>query len=168
MTQLVRTKPWYREPWPWLLMAGPLLVVVASAVTLWMAVQSDDGLVVDDYYKRGLGINQVLSRDQAALKFGYRASLAWNADAGRMRAALMGAGELPVTLRLLIVHPTQPGMDQSVRLTRIAAGVYEAAAVAPRAGRWLVTLEDESRNWRLTGEWQVPQQMELQLAAKNP
>ncbi len=168
MTQWVKSKPWYREPWPWLLMAGPALVVVASAITLWMAVSSDDGLVVDDYYKRGLGINQTLSRDQAALKFGYRATLAWSADAGRMRVTLTGAAELPPALRLHLVHPTLPGMDQSARLARVDAGIYEAAAAAPRAGRWLVTLEDESRSWRLTGEWQVPQQRELRLAAKSP
>ena len=26
---------WYREPWPWLIMAGPLIVVIASMVTVW-------------------------------------------------------------------------------------------------------------------------------------
>lgn len=168
MVQLVKSKPWYSEPWPWLLMAGPALVVVASAVTLWLALKSDDGLVVDDYYKQGLGINQMLSRDHAALELGYRATLGWSVASGRMRVTLSGAGDLPSALRLRIVHPTRPGMDQVVRLARGGAGVYEAAAVAPPAGRWLVTLEDEAGNWRLTGEWRVPQQMELQLAAKNP
>ena len=159
--------PWYREPWPWLLMAGPALVVVASAITLWMAVASDDGLVVDDYYKRGLGINQTLSRDHAALEQGYRATLAWSADSGRMRVTLRGTAELPPALRLRIVHPTRPGMDQLARLARVDAGVYEGVSVAPRAGRWLVSLEDEDGSWRLTGEWQVPQQTQLQLAASS-
>ena len=30
-------KPWYREPWPWIMMAGPAAVVVAGAVTMWLA-----------------------------------------------------------------------------------------------------------------------------------
>lgn len=42
--------PWYREPWPWLLMAGPAVVVVAGFVTLWLAFNSDDGLVADDHH----------------------------------------------------------------------------------------------------------------------
>jgi hypothetical protein len=158
--------PWYREPWPWLLMAGPALAVMASAVTLWLALKSDDGLVVDDYYKQGLGINQILSRDQAALDGGYRATLAWRADSGRMRVVLAGA-VLPPALQIHISHPTRPGLDQLVRLPRVGAGVYEAAAVAPSAGRWLVTLEDEDRSWRLTGDWQVPLQTQLQLAARE-
>jgi len=161
------TKPWYREPWPWLLMAGPALVVVASMITLWLALKSDDGLVVDDYYKRGLAVNQTLTRDHTAVAHGYRADLAWNAASGRLRIVLSGAGTLPATLRLRIMHPTRGGMDQGVLLAATGAGTYESAIAAPRAGRWLVTLEDESRSWRLTGEWHVPQQPVLQLVARE-
>mgnify|MGYP000916835605 FL=1 len=46
-------KPWYREPWPWLLMSGPGLVVIAGVVTAWIAFSGADGLVADDYYKQG-------------------------------------------------------------------------------------------------------------------
>ena len=55
--------PWYREPWPWLLMAGPVTVIIAGGFTAWLAVTSSDGLVADDYYKQGLAINQTLERD---------------------------------------------------------------------------------------------------------
>ena len=58
-----RAQPWYREPWPWILMSGPAAVIVAGAVTTWMAFASADGLVADDYYKRGLAINAVLKRE---------------------------------------------------------------------------------------------------------
>ena len=53
--------PWYRDPWPWILMAGPAAVVVAGAITLWIAFASADGLVAGDYYKQGLAINQVIT-----------------------------------------------------------------------------------------------------------
>ena len=50
---------WYREPWPWILIAGPL---VGRDRRAWprrvIAVRSDDGMVADDYYKRGLLVNQ--------------------------------------------------------------------------------------------------------------
>ena len=38
-------KPWYREPWPWLLMAGPAIVVVAGVTTAVIAFRGADGLV---------------------------------------------------------------------------------------------------------------------------
>ena len=157
--------PWYREPWPWLLMAGPALVVVASMITLCLAIRSDDGLVVDDYYKQGLAVNQTLTRDRTALARGYKAELVWDAASSRVRVTLSGQQVLPPLLQLRIVHPTHAGLDQRVRLIAVGAGAYEAAIAAPRAGRWLVMLEDEGRSWRLTGEWRVPQQPVLQLTA---
>jgi len=66
-------RPWYREPWPWIIIAGPASAVVAGVALLWLAIDSNDGLVVDDYYKEGLAINQVIRRDQAAFDLRYRA-----------------------------------------------------------------------------------------------
>src|SRR5271167_4580860 len=61
----VHGRRWYREPWPWLLAAGPLVVVVASLTSAWIAVRSDDGIVAQDYYKQGLLINERLKRAAA-------------------------------------------------------------------------------------------------------
>jgi hypothetical protein len=41
-------KPWYRERWPWLLMSGPAAVLLAGAVTTWIAFASADGLEAED------------------------------------------------------------------------------------------------------------------------
>ncbi len=51
---------WYREPYVWLLIAIPACAVVAGFVTLALAIATDDGLVVDDYYWQGKQINRVL------------------------------------------------------------------------------------------------------------
>lgn len=37
-------------------MLGPFVVIVAAAITVYLAVISNDGLVDDDYYKQGLSI----------------------------------------------------------------------------------------------------------------
>ena len=29
-------QPWYKERWPWILMAGPAIVVVAGVTTAWI------------------------------------------------------------------------------------------------------------------------------------
>ena len=58
-------RPWYREPWPWILMSVPATAVVAGIITLWLAVSSADGLVAEDYYKQGLAINRVIEREEA-------------------------------------------------------------------------------------------------------
>ena len=86
--------PWYRDRWPWLLILGPAIVVVAGIATLVIAVRSDDGLVADDYYKRGLAINQVLERVERAASLGLSANVVVASD-GRAVVTLEGGGGDP-------------------------------------------------------------------------
>jgi len=81
-------KPWYRHPWPWLLMAGPFIVVVAGLVTAYLAVVSNDGLVDDDYYKQGLAVNQISARDQRAAALALQAEVMRGADGAQIRILL--------------------------------------------------------------------------------
>jgi len=61
-----KSSPWYREPWPWLLMSGPALVIAAGSVTMVFAFSGRDALVADDYYRQGIGINRTLEREAQA------------------------------------------------------------------------------------------------------
>lgn len=145
-------KPWHREPWPWLLMAGPALVIVAGFATLWLAINSDDGLVADDYYKRGLAINQTLSRGQAARDLGLSGEVGLSEEGGRVTLTMRDAQNLPDTLNLRLVHPTRAVADQALVLRRTAGAEYTATLSAPVAGRRVVLIEDPARQWRLSGE----------------
>ena len=42
------SKPWYRQPWVWFLIALPMTAVVGGLVTMYIAATTSDGLVVDD------------------------------------------------------------------------------------------------------------------------
>jgi hypothetical protein len=159
------SRPWYREPWPWLLMAGPAAVVVGGLFTAWLAVRSDDGLVAEDYYKQGLAINQVLARERAAAAYGLQARLELDPVGARVRLALSGKVPPERQLRLRFVHPTRAGADQLVTLEARADGVFEGAIAPLAEGRWLVTLEDAGRRWRLTGEFSVPAPQPVTLRA---
>ena len=142
------SRPWYREPWPWILMAAPAAAVVAGAATLWIAVSTADGLVADDYYKRGLAINRVLALEENARRLGVHAHA--EAYGGHLRVALSGAA--PEALFAQLVHATRAGFDQRLRLARAAPGVYEADLPPLAAGRWRVVLEDPRREWRVVQE----------------
>ena len=141
-------KPWYREPWPWILMAGPASVLAAGAVTIWLAVASADGLVADDYYRRGLAINQDLRLQQQAVRRGIEARV--KLARGVLRVSLSGAA--PEALFWQLVHATRPGFDQKLRLARVAPGVYEAQLLPLPPGRWRLLLEDPRREWKILQE----------------
>lgn len=157
-------QPWYKQRWPWLLMAGPLVVVIAGFYTAYLAVKSNDGLVADDYYKQGLAINQEMHRDQKAGELGIRAQV--------MRAGLqmrvMLAGEqlaLPTKLTLRLSHPTRAGMDQVIDLVPEGQGMFSGKLSTEISGRWHVVLEDPSGQWRVHGDWQADAVEPLQLGA---
>ena len=57
MSQNSRIKPWYKHVWPWVLMAGPIFVVIASVAMFFVAQQHATDLVTDDYYKDGKNID---------------------------------------------------------------------------------------------------------------
>jgi len=45
--------PWYRQFWPWFIIALPASAVVAGLYTFWLAVSNPDHLVIeDDEYQR--------------------------------------------------------------------------------------------------------------------
>lgn len=150
-------RPWYRHGWPWGLMAAPAAAIAMGAVMVVLALGSDDGLVVDDYYKRGLAINQVLARESRAAELGLAANLAFSPDRTRVRLVLAGAppGAAAVTLRL--VHPTRKGLDQAVVLERAGSNTLEGTLAPPADGRWHLVLEDGAGEWRLAGQWRTDQ-----------
>ena len=154
MTSAIESaQPWYRDRWPWLLISIPAISAVLGVAMLVLALQSDDGLVADDYYKQGLGINEVLDKKTHASELGLSAQLSINAERTGVRV-LMGEQSLPAARLLLrFVHPTRAGEDQSVILKPLGGSMYEGVLVPPAAGRWHVMLEDEAATWRLTGVW---------------
>jgi hypothetical protein len=163
-------KAWYREPWPWLLMLGPLVVVIAGLATAYLAVVSDDGLVVDDYYKEGLEINQRTARDQRAADLGIAAELVLGGGGDRVRV-LLQANEgvrMPDSLTLRIAHPTRPALDQTLSLRSEGGRVYGSLLQPLQGERWHVILEEGRQEWRLVGEWVVRPETVLQLQAARP
>ncbi len=144
--------PWYREPWPWLLMAGPATVLVAGAITTWMAFSTADGLVAQDYYKQGMAVNKVLAKEDAAARLGLSATVELAGD--RHRIAVILAGAEPGQISVRFAHSTRSGHDLALRLARVGPGRYEAAVPADLPpGRWNVNIEAPGGDWRLAGEW---------------
>jgi hypothetical protein len=169
ITMIEKSKPWYREPWPWLLMALPATAVVAGSFMFWLAVSTEDGLVEDDYYKKGLTINQTIERDQAAQALHIKAQLMVGDDPTHLRLMLQGgqSGTLPQQLRLKVLHPTRAGMDQVVVLTQRGEGYYEGGIKLLGAAKWRLILEDLDKHWRLTGIWHVPKDSSVALSSRG-
>ncbi len=166
MTLKNDNQPWYREPWPWILMAGPGIVIIGAVITIWLAVVSNDGLVTDDYYKQGMTVNQKLQRDHHAASLGLSADLMRSGNGIRLLINSSAGGDLPELLNIRLAHPTQSGFDQVVKMKLVGQGFYEGSLLADINGRWHVSIEDPAGKWRLQGDWRVDSEEPLRVTAK--
>lgn len=153
---IISSKPWFREPWPWLLASGPLLVVVASIVSAWIAIRSSDGLVSEDAYREGLAAEETLLRSEKASALGLVAHVRiTSATLAVTLSAKAPSFQPPAALRVMVSHPTRAGLDQTQLLPRNGAD-YSAGFRLPAAGHWLILIEDDEKNWRMMGSVVLP------------
>ena len=58
--------PWWKFGHMWMVVGGPAVVVMASFVTIYLAVTRPDPVISEDYYQQGIQINQQLDAKSAA------------------------------------------------------------------------------------------------------
>lgn len=61
------SQPWWKYGHVWMIIAGPVAVIVAGIVTTVIALDTADPLVAQDYYRRGIEINKELAAQGKAL-----------------------------------------------------------------------------------------------------
>jgi hypothetical protein len=59
-------QPWWKFGHVWLVVSGPAAVVMASFFTFYLAYHGSDPLVDENYYQKGMNINQQLEGAAAA------------------------------------------------------------------------------------------------------
>lgn len=150
MSPPTKQLPWYRQFWPWFLIALPGTVVVAALYTLFLANRYSDDLVIDDYYKEGLAINRQLDRQHTAETLGITATL--KLDNQQLDITVTGQIAAP-QLRLMLSHPMEASRDLTVPVKRTSPGHYRVQLPQPLPGRWHWTLDaGQGSPWRIDGE----------------
>jgi len=158
------TEPWYKQFWPWFLIALPLSVVIASIVTINIAIETDDGLVSDDYYKEGLAIHKDADSVAGAKALGIAGDVRYDADTGAVTLTLDEPLQGAVTmLSLEVVHPTRPEQDQTVQLAPLAEGRFAGRLEPLGPANWKLALRPPDRSWRVDGRLARPGSAEARL-----
>lgn len=160
MSQNNSAKPWYKHTWPWVLMAGPIFVVIASVAMFFVAQQHATDLVTDDYYKDGKHIDIQLHRDEEAVKRHIQVQVLISPGMNAAKVFVSGTFDDKQPLNLLLMHPTRKADDQTVALKQITSGStngraeYEAVfKTLPPTNHWYLRVEDAAGVWRVENKW---------------
>jgi len=146
-------RPWYRQFWPWFVIALPAAAVVASLFTVYIAMREAPVLVVDDYAKIGLATHRKMERDRLAAQMGLRAEL-FVTDSPASIEIELSASRGPVKtsgLTLSLFHPTLESGDKTIELAPVGQRFAGRLEKLPDQ-RMYVRIEPTDQSWRLIGE----------------
>ncbi|MCF5671329.1 hypothetical protein GIV48_10805 [Pseudomonas syringae] len=132
MPAATASSPWYKQLWPWIIIAILTCSVTLSLTMVTIAVNNPDNLVSDNYYEAGKGINRSLNREVLAQTLKLRARVHLDELTGEAEVRLSGNSG-PERLELNLISPTQPARDRRVFLTRSAS----------EPGRYVGQLQDK-------------------------
>lgn len=150
-------KPWYREPWAWLIV-GPLVFVVFLGIgLLTISIKYRDDVVRDDYYKEGKSVNNLFEAERNAKEQGISAKLILDSTENTLQLDLNQPVDSTDKIILLLSHPLKAEQDRTYVMRRVSLQGYEASIGAPLSGRWYLRVEARAESsspllWRLSGE----------------
>ena len=178
---------WKKEPWLFLFVGGPLIVVCASIVTGIIAWRGADPVVAADYYRQGLMINTDLHRDAKARELGLQAEIIFDAQSNTLQMQLQATKQLsralPETVQISIASADESlgAVNELVRrlpMSQTTAGNYvgnlgnknasdesKAKLRMNMSEAKLMHIKVETTEWRLTGDWFDPKQRSIHLVA---
>ncbi|MDZ7685081.1 MAG: FixH family protein [Gammaproteobacteria bacterium] len=118
---------WYRHPWVWVVFMIPFSAVAVGIVMLVTVAFHPDDLVVDDYYKQGMAINQRIGMDVAAGERDIRARSA-RLSSSRVEFHIENVTDPAVVMNLY--HVTDKGQDR--RIVLASEGSYTVRRIDRR------------------------------------
>jgi hypothetical protein len=168
MQMTEQSKPWHKHPLVWMMIAIPFSAVVMGVVMIWLALDTDDGLVADDYYKQGLEINDVISLDKKATELKLNAVIKFNIT-DKVINVTFDKGLLdnyPNTLELNFQHATHANSDVFVELNHGINDSYIGYLQQTLSeGIWYFEVSDD--DWKLNARSYVRAENVIQLQSEQ-
>ena len=151
--------PWYKQFWPWFIIALPAAAVVASLYTVTLAYRSSDSLVVSGEDGVDVIAERHIAAEKRAISLNLEARLNINRETGAVHVTLYGdeVKDWPTALELQFSHPTLAGLDQDVTLNAAIPDAdgrptWSGHLLDVPQGRWYLVLR-ASDDWRLNASW---------------
>lgn len=149
--KLEPSRPWYREPMVWLVIAIPLSSVLVGGSLAYQAIQAGSQVLPEPVRRVQKYHVADHDRDRRAALVDVHAIARIDPDSGALSLRIEGKTALPPRLRLKLWHATLAAEDQALDLVRAANGEYLGRLQRlPRLPMKLM-LEPEDESWLLRG-----------------
>lgn len=155
------SKPWYKQLWPWVLIAIPVITALKAVHTIVIMQQHSPDLVVDDYYKEGRAINMQLAKYREAALRNLEATILIAGNKAVVRFA--GNSVLQGEVHLDFYHPTLAARDFALDAQRSGELLYVAELPLSPTGKWQLVVSDASKEWKLRATLTLPATTEIKL-----
>ena len=146
-----------RNYWPWLLFSLPFSAVIFGVFMVFTTTFYPDDLVVDNYYKDGMAINQRLTMDELAGQMRVTATLI-SLSEDEIMLEVSNATDSAIEVNLY--HVTDRSLDRSFALIPESGSSYRAKGqnldVLSREGIWYIELLGLDDAWRLRKRVHTP------------
>jgi len=143
MNKAKRADGWW---YPWIFVAGFMVVFAVNGTMAYFAVSSWTGLETKDYFNQGTRFNDVLAQRAAQDALGWKIAFHYehtpaadNPRAGTFRLRFTDKNAQPIgglTIRAIAKRPIQEGYDQDLTFTYRGDGTYGANTTLPLPGLW--------------------------------
>ncbi len=155
-------KPWWKEPWPWIVIGLPGSMVVIGFALLGIAIRNGDDVVNPHPYERGLAVGGVILKAREARAMHLQGNL--RDEDGVLTLRVVPAVQ-DATVSLHLEHPFRASLDVDATMRRIGPGTYEAK-VPLQAVQY--SAQVQTANWSMSGRWQPGSTGLLQPGESQP
>ena len=144
------TRPWYKEPYVWMLIGIPLSSVIMGIFFISQAVSTKDSLVRDNYYKDGLAINQEMKWDKKAETLNVKVE--FTIEQNEVELTIINSRQsAPNSLQFKLSHPTLKEKDRDALLQRTEGQTFKGFIDDLDNGTYYIMVESLEQQWRRRG-----------------
>lgn len=148
-------KSWFKQFWPWFLIALPMVAVVGSINLAITAMDNKPDMVVDDYYTQGKAINNDFALLNKAKELNISATIKQSEK--ELLISLHGL-ENNSSISFSLYHSTLAVRDISTMLTADANGDFHFQSDQDLTGKWKLRVEPFDKSWRLQKTITLPRE----------
>ena len=147
--------PWYKEPWPFILVSITGLGVVAGSTLAVIGFSNPPEIVSGQFGSLAKFVTEDSARVDQARALGLSGRLALEGNEVVLTISALDAASLPEQLMVQFQHPATSAGDSVALLSRTSRsdkrGQYRGSYAVPPHARAHVSVTDLNQSWALAG-----------------